>query len=55
MNTLDYLQHTWHPCVQMKDFEQFPPLVIKATTGPYIELTDGRKIIDAISSWWCSP
>lgn len=23
------LQHVWHPCSQMKDYEQFPPIVIK--------------------------
>lgn len=46
-------QHIWHPCSQMKDYEAFPPLMIKKAYGPYIELTDGRRIIDAISSWWC--
>lgn len=47
------LQHNWHPCSQMKDYEQFKPLVIKRAYGSYIELDDGKKIIDAISSWWC--
>lgn len=47
------LKHNWHPCSQMKDYENFKPLVIKQASGSYIELTDGRKIIDAISSWWC--
>jgi len=47
------LQHVWHPCSQMKDYEVLPPLVVKSAKGSYIELTDGRKIIDAISSWWC--
>lgn len=46
-------QHIWHPCSQMKDYEAFPPLMIKKAYGSYIELTDGRRIIDAISSWWC--
>jgi adenosylmethionine---8-amino-7-oxononanoate aminotransferase len=46
-------QHIWHPCSQMKDYEAFPPLIIKKAYGSYIELEDGRKIIDAISSWWC--
>lgn len=45
--------HIWHPCSQMKDYEQFPPLVIKRACGSYIELADGKKILDAISSWWC--
>ncbi len=46
-------QHIWHPCSQMKDYEAFPPLEIIRAQGPYLELKDGRKIIDAISSWWC--
>ena len=47
------LDYNWHPCSQMKDYEQFKPLVIKRAYDSYIELMDGRKIIDAISSWWC--
>lgn len=47
------LQHIWHPCSQMKDYEDFPPLIIAKAYGPYIESNDGRRIIDAISSWWC--
>lgn len=46
-------QHIWHPCSQMKDYELFKPLMIKRAYGSYIELEDGKKIIDAISSWWC--
>lgn len=46
-------QHIWHPCSQMKDYELFPPLIINKAYGSYIELKDGRRIIDAISSWWC--
>jgi len=47
------LQYNWHPCSQMKDYEQFKPLVIQRAYGSYIELADGRAVIDAISSWWC--
>lgn len=46
-------RHIWHPCSQMKDYEAFPPLIISKAYGSYIELKDGRRIIDAISSWWC--
>jgi adenosylmethionine-8-amino-7-oxononanoate aminotransferase len=46
-------QYIWHPCSQMKDYELFKPLVVKRAYGSYIELADGKKIIDAISSWWC--
>jgi adenosylmethionine---8-amino-7-oxononanoate aminotransferase len=47
------LKHNWHPCSQMKDHAEFPPIIIKKAKGAYLELEDGRKIIDAISSWWC--
>lgn len=47
------MRHVWHPCSQMKDYEAFPPIPIGAAEGPYLITRDGRKIIDAISSWWC--
>lgn len=47
------LRHIWHPCTQMKDHETWPLFEIVAASGCYLELSDGRKIIDAISSWWC--
>lgn len=47
------LKHIWHPCSQMKDYEIFEPLVIKSAKDSYFELSDGTKVIDAISSWWC--
>ena len=50
--TLDH-QHVWHPCSQMKDYESFKPLPVAKAQGCYIHLSDGTKIIDAISSWWC--
>lgn len=47
------LRHIWHPCSQMKDYENFAPLEITSAKGAFLYLNDGRKIIDAISSWWC--
>ncbi len=47
------LQHVWHPCSQMKDYETFLPLEIESAQGSYIQLQDGRSLIDAVSSWWC--
>lgn len=47
------LKHIWHPCSQMKDYWDFPPLIIKRARGSYITLNTGEKLIDAISSWWC--
>ena len=46
------LKHVWHPCTQMKDFEQSPPLIVQHAKGSYL-YTDRGPIIDAISSWWC--
>jgi adenosylmethionine-8-amino-7-oxononanoate aminotransferase len=46
------LKHIWHPCMQMKDFVTFPPLMVTSAKGSYIYTNKG-PIIDAISSWWC--
>ena len=46
------LQHIWHPCSQMKDYEDFPPIVIERGEGAYLYDVDGRSYLDAISSWW---
>ncbi len=43
----------WHPCSQMKDYEDFPALEVVKAHGSYLFLADGRTVIDAISSWWC--
>jgi adenosylmethionine-8-amino-7-oxononanoate aminotransferase len=43
----------WHPCSQMRDYREFPPLEIVAARGARLRLADGREILDAISSWWC--
>lgn len=47
------LKHILHPCSQMKDYEILKPLMIKSAQDVYLYTEDGRKIIDAISSWWC--
>lgn len=43
----------WHPCTQMSDHAVFPPLEIVAAQGGWLTLADGRRVFDAISSWWC--
>jgi adenosylmethionine---8-amino-7-oxononanoate aminotransferase len=43
----------WHPCSQMRDYRDFPPLEIVGARGVRLELADGREIFDAIASWWC--
>ncbi|GMQ57549.1 adenosylmethionine--8-amino-7-oxononanoate transaminase [Vallitalea sediminicola] len=46
------LKHIWHPCSQMKDYENFPPIIIKKGKGVYLEDINGKKYLDAVSSWW---
>ncbi|MHB1085512.1 MAG: adenosylmethionine--8-amino-7-oxononanoate transaminase [Thiobacillus sp.] len=42
----------WHPCTQMKRLETAPPLAIARGEGPWLIDADGRRYLDAISSWW---
>lgn len=49
------LQHVWHPCSQMKDYETFLPLPVSSAQGAFLQLADGRRVLDAVSSWWCKP
>lgn len=40
----------WHPFTQLTS--TLDPLPIESADGVYLNTTDGRKILDAISSWW---
>ncbi len=42
----------WHPCTQMKDHEQLPPIPIRRGQGVWLEDFEGRRYLDAVSSWW---
>ncbi|MFO1013734.1 MAG: adenosylmethionine--8-amino-7-oxononanoate transaminase [Caulobacteraceae bacterium] len=42
--------HVWRPYCQMKTAP--PPLPVARTEGARIILTDGRELVDGISSWW---
>lgn len=46
------LECVWHPCMQMKDFENTPLIPIKKASGIYLYDFSGNKYIDGISSWW---
>jgi len=46
------LAHLWHPCTQMKDHEELPPIPIRRAEGVWLEDYDGHRYLDAISSWW---
>jgi adenosylmethionine---8-amino-7-oxononanoate aminotransferase len=40
----------WYPYTQAKTAPE--PIEVKSAQGLWLELTDGRKIADCISSWW---
>ncbi|MBU6470205.1 MAG: adenosylmethionine--8-amino-7-oxononanoate transaminase [Gammaproteobacteria bacterium] len=42
----------WHPCTQMKDHQWLPPVPIRRGEGVWLEDFEGRRYLDAISSWW---
>lgn len=46
------LRYIWHPCAQMKDYEQFPPKVIVRGEGVWLYDEQGQRYLDAVSSWW---
>jgi adenosylmethionine---8-amino-7-oxononanoate aminotransferase len=42
----------WHPCTQMKDHESLPMIPIRRGVGAWLEDFDGKRYLDAVSSWW---
>lgn len=46
------LRVLWHPCTQMKDHEHVPMIPIRRGRGVWLEDHEGRRYLDAISSWW---
>ena len=49
----------WHPCTQMRDhadapaaIAQIPLLPIRSAEGAWLTDMDGRRYLDAVSSWW---
>ena len=52
MTPLEYDRtHIWHPYASLGN----PPPVnfAKSASGVEIELADGSRLVDAVSSWWC--
>lgn len=44
--------HVWHPYSAVgADLPVFP---VKSASGVHLTLTDGRRLIDGMSSWWCA-
>ncbi|MEO8743308.1 MAG: adenosylmethionine--8-amino-7-oxononanoate transaminase [Lysobacteraceae bacterium] len=43
----------WHPCTQMQDHERVMPLIpVRSAEGAWITDMDGKRYLDAVSSWW---
>ena len=56
MTNADWLARSrravWHPCTQMKVHETLPPVPIARGHGAWLYDFDGRRYLDAVSSWW---
>jgi adenosylmethionine-8-amino-7-oxononanoate aminotransferase len=42
----------WHPCTQMHDHETLPMVPIMRAEGAWLYGHDGKRYLDAVSSWW---
>jgi adenosylmethionine-8-amino-7-oxononanoate aminotransferase len=45
-------EHVWHPYAPMPPTAE--PLLVRSARGVRLELDDGRRPIDAMSSWWAA-
>jgi adenosylmethionine-8-amino-7-oxononanoate aminotransferase len=43
-------QHVWHPYAALPGSD--PRYLVTGAEGVFLELSDGRRLIDGISSWW---
>ncbi|MEJ2524818.1 MAG: adenosylmethionine--8-amino-7-oxononanoate transaminase [Desulfuromonadales bacterium] len=43
-------QHVWHPYAPLEG--ALPPYPVKHAAGVHLTLTDGRRLVDGMSSWW---
>ncbi len=46
------LARVWHPCTQMRDHETLPMVPIRSAQGAWLTDYDGKRYLDAVSSWW---
>src|SRR5438067_10417676 len=46
------LRAVWHPCTQMKQHETLPLVAIARGDGAWLHDFEGRRYLDAVSSWW---
>ena len=46
------LASVWHPCTQMQHHETLPLMAISHGKGAWLYDYEGRRYMDAVSSWW---
>ncbi len=46
------LRSVWHPCTQMQHHENIPLIPVSRGKGAWLYDHEGRRYLDAISSWW---
>jgi len=46
------LAAVWHPCTQMKRHETLPLVPIARGSGVWLYDQNGKRYLDAVSSWW---
>ena len=46
------LRSVWHPCTQMQHHENVPLIAVSHGRGAWLTDHEGRRYLDAISSWW---
>ncbi|MDO9050118.1 MAG: adenosylmethionine--8-amino-7-oxononanoate transaminase [Methylotenera sp.] len=46
------LKSVWHPCTQMKQHESYPLIPIQRGDGVWLYDAEGKRYLDAVSSWW---
>jgi adenosylmethionine-8-amino-7-oxononanoate aminotransferase len=49
--TIDY-EHIWHPYSSMHS--KSPVFHVDSAAGVYLHLSNGKKLLDGMSSWWCA-
>jgi len=46
------LKSVWHPCTQMQHHETVPLIPVSHGRGAWLVDVEGKRYLDAISSWW---
>ena len=46
------LSAVWHPCTQMRRHETLPLVPISHGSGVWLYDVEGKRYLDAVSSWW---